>query len=98
MKTVRKSNLTVISPPGAPAAPPKETASERIRRLQAEARTLARGQLLELETAMRELASLCEEIAEGGDAYPIGARELASRMAEELDARAGTLKAIVSRA
>ena len=30
---------------------------------------------------------MSEEIAEGGSAYPVGARELARRLAEDLDAR-----------
>lgn len=98
MKTIRNSTLTVISPPEAPSAPPRETASTRIRQLQAEARALARDQISTLYAEMRSVAALCEEVAEGGDAYPIGARELASRLAEDLEAKAATLQAIVSRA
>ena len=47
---------------------------------------------------MRASASrMAREIAEGGEAYPVGARELAGRLASDLPAKAETLKAIVSR-
>lgn len=74
-----------------------ETVAERVRKLQNEARALALGQVAEMHEQMRTLATLAEEIAEGGDAYPIGARELARRMAEDLAAKAQTLQAIVSK-
>jgi hypothetical protein len=40
---------------------------------------------------------MAKEIADGGDAYPVGARELAGRLAADLPAKADTLKAIVGR-
>lgn len=98
MRTIRQSTLTVISPPETPAIPTApESATTRIRRLQAEARSLAKAQIAELQDEMRRLAELCAEVAEGGDAYPVGAREIASRLAEELDARAQTLQAVAAR-
>lgn len=75
---------------------PQSTA-DRVRRLQAEARALAIEQVEALERVLNEAAVMAEEIARGGDAYPIGAREIASRLAEELPAKAGNIKAIVSR-
>ena len=74
-----------------------ETTTERVKRLQMEARALAVEQVEELERRLNEAASLAREIASGGDAYPVGARELASRLAEDLPAKAETIKAIVSR-
>jgi CRP-like cAMP-binding protein len=74
-----------------------ETASQRIQRLQREARLLAREQI---ETFARDLAQLAEravEIAEGGEAYPVGARELASRLAEDLPQKSQTLALILNR-
>lgn len=97
MRTVRKSNLTVISPPAPALGLSAESPSQRIRRLQAEARALARDHLEELAGAMRELSLLAQEIAEGGDAYPVGAREMAGRLAEDLGGRSQTLLAIVAR-
>ena len=75
-----------------------ETTADRVKRLQLEARALALEQVEALEKVLMQAAALAREIAEGGDAYPVGARELASRMASDLPARSDTLKAIVSRA
>ena len=78
-----------------PAEPPPETAAQRIRRLQQEAHSLAREQVEEMARAMLELARLAGEVAEGGDAYPVGARELARRLVEELGQKSSTLQAIL---
>lgn len=75
-----------------------ETTAERVRRLQLEARALAVEQVEALETVLKQAAAMAEEIAGGGDAYPVGARELAGRISADLPARAETLKAIVGRA
>ncbi|OYX59077.1 MAG: hypothetical protein B7Y86_01210 [Brevundimonas subvibrioides] len=74
-----------------------QTTADRVKQLQAEARALAIEQVEELERRLNEAAALAREISAGGDAYPVGARELASRLAEDLPARAQTIKAIVSR-
>jgi hypothetical protein len=74
-----------------------ETTVERVRRLQLEARALAVEEVETLERMLLQAAALAEEIAGGGDAYPVGARELASRLAADLPSRAETLKAIVTR-
>lgn len=74
-----------------------ETVAERVRRLQNEARALAFGQIETMQDQMRALAVLADEVAEGGDVYPVGAREIARRMSEELVAKAQTLQAIVSK-
>lgn len=77
---------------------PPQTPSERVRRLQAEARALALEQVEALDAALATAAALARDIADGGDAYPVGARELASRLSSDLPTKAETLKAIVSRA
>ncbi len=74
-----------------------ETTAERVRRLQLEARALAVEQVEALEAVLMQAASLAREIAEGGDAYPVGARELAGRLASDLPSKSETLKAIISR-
>lgn len=74
-----------------------ESTTERVRRLQMEARALAIEQVEALEKILNDAATLADEIAKGGDAYPVGAREIASRLAEDLPAKAQTIKAIVSR-
>lgn len=76
---------------------PPATTADRVKRLQQEARALAIEQVEELERRLNEAAALAKEIASGGDAYPVGARELASRLAEDLPAKAETIKLIVSR-
>ena len=74
-----------------------ETTSERVKRLQLEARALAVEQVEALEKALKAAAVMAAEIAEGGDAYPVGARELASRLAADLPMKAETIRAIVTR-
>ena len=73
------------------------TTADRVKRLQMEARALAVEQVEALEKVLMEASLLAQEIAEGGDAYPVGARELAGRLAADLPAKAQTLKAVVSR-
>jgi len=43
------------------------------------------------------MAQRAAEIADGGEAYPVGARELASRIAEDLPHKAQLLTALLSR-
>ncbi len=74
-----------------------ESIGERIRRLQAEAHELARQQISALERALESVAQLAEEIAEGGEAYPIGARDLCRRLSEVATWKAQTLEAILQK-
>jgi hypothetical protein len=74
-----------------------ETTTERVKRLQLEARALAVEQVEALERVLLEASRMAREIADGGDAYPVGARELAGRLSADLPAKAETLKAIVGR-
>ncbi len=80
------------------AKPTQASVAETIRRLQSEARQLAREQVGVLEAKLEEAAALALEIAEGGDAYPVGARELARKLAEDAPRTAQTLQAILYRA
>ena len=75
-----------------------ETTSERVKRLQMEARALAVEQVEALEAVLMQASQMARDIAEGGDAYPVGARELAGRLAADLPTKSETLKAIVIRA
>lgn len=76
----------------------KETRTQRVRRLQDEAKQLAREQIAEFEMALKEVARMADEIAEGGDMYHIGAREICRRLAEELPRNLQTLQAIIKKA
>jgi hypothetical protein len=74
-----------------------ETVAERVRSLQAEARQLARDHIHAFTAAMTEVEHMAAEIAEGGDAYPAGVRDLARRFVEDCEARVQTVEAIVGR-
>ncbi len=80
-----------------PVGPKPETVAQRVQRLQAEAKQLAKDHIKALTTAMVSLEELAAEIAEGGDAYAPGVRDVARRLAEDLDSRVQTLDAIVAR-
>jgi hypothetical protein len=77
--------------------PKAETVAQRVRRLQAEAKQLAKDHIHALTAAISEAERMATEIAEGGDAYPAGVRDLARRFAEDADARVQTLEAITAR-
>ena len=93
-------SLSVVADNDAKAAvssPKSETVAQRVRRLQAEARQLAKDHIRALSAAMVEVETLAAEIAEGGDAYPPGVRAGARRLVEDCEARVQTLEAIVAR-
>ena len=74
-----------------------ESTSDRVRRLQQEARLLAREEVEALEVRLGECAGMARVIAEGGEAYPAGVREICERMVSELEGRLQTLTAIAGR-
>ena len=74
-----------------------ETTGERVKRLQLEAHALALEEIEQLERLLMQAAEKAKEIAGGGDAYPVGAREIASRLAADLPTRAETIKTIIGR-
>lgn len=80
-----------------PILPKTETVAQRVQRLQAEAKQLAKDHVKALSAAMIGLEELAAEIADGGDAYAPGVRDIARRLAEDLDSRVQTLEAIVAR-
>ena len=87
------SHLTVVSP-----AAFQDSPSARAKRLLQEARTAALEHIAALEGALEGVTALATDISEGGDAYPVGVRELARQLAEETVSRLQTLNAIVNRA
>ena len=86
------SHVVVFPSPAEPDSP-----GERIRRLQSEARILAREHIEMLASALAEVSRLSGEIAEGGELYPVGVRELSRRLTEEAGKHALTLTAITDR-
>ena len=75
----------------------RETTAERVRRLQAEARIVAREHIEQLEHCLMRTAEVAREVAEGGEAYPVGVREMASRMSEDLFDKLVSMRAILDR-
>ena len=75
-----------------------ETGAQRIRRLQQEARILAREQVEAFVADLIAMSQLASEIAEGGEAYPVGVREIASRVADEAMQKAQAIITIAGRA
>lgn len=74
-----------------------ERVADRVRRLQAEAQALAKDHVSDLEQLLESVAVLAQEIAEGGDVYPVGARDLCRRLVEDSTWRASTLNVILQK-
>ena len=79
---------------GEDAVQVRETRTQRVRRLQEEARALAREQISEFEVLLDATAKAALEIADGGEVYSIGAREICRRLADELPRTLQTLQVI----
>lgn len=91
-----KRSLSVVADNG--AVPSRnETVAQRVRRLQTEARELAYDHIAALTAAMVEATHLAHDIAEGGDAYPAGVRDLARRFVEDTVSRVQSIQAIAQR-
>ncbi len=75
-----------------------ESVAARVKRLQAEARGLARDHVGALAAALADAQAMAAEIADGGEAYPAGIRDLARRFAEDAETRIQTLATLAGRA
>ena len=91
LSVVADNDLKLVPPPKA------ETVSERVRRLQAEAKQLAKDHIKSLIQQIADLEVMAAEISEGGESYPPGVRDIARRLVEDCDSRIQTLEAIVAR-
>ena len=91
----------LIAVPSANDAPRSTTQPEsgahRIRLLQEQARGLAREEVSLLVQDISALAAHAAEMADGGESYPAGVRELTTRIAEELGMHMKVLQAIMDR-
>jgi hypothetical protein len=74
-----------------------ETRAERIRRMQANAKALAREQIEAMSEAMLKVVAMADEVSTGGDAYPVGVRELANRLKVDLENQAKSIEALLMR-
>jgi hypothetical protein len=61
-----------------------ESIADKIRRLRAEAQGHARSHCQDLVDKLIELEALVDDIAAGGEAYPVGIREAARKLAPDL--------------
>ena len=86
------SHLVVLPSSREPAS-----AADKIKRLQAEAKNLAREHVESLSQALADVSRLAAEVADGGELYPVGARELARRLTEDAQKQSLTLCAILER-
>lgn len=76
-------------------APEAESLARRAHRLLAEAREAANGQVALLEEALVSVYSLASEVADGGEVYPVGVRDLARKAAEDAAWCAQTMGSIM---
>jgi hypothetical protein len=74
-----------------------ETVNERVRRLQREAKVLACEEVEILRRTLAQAVGQAEAIRDGGDAFPVGVREQARRLAADLPLTMQTLQAISER-
>jgi hypothetical protein len=93
------ASLAIVATNPAPEADTAATEplTTRIRRLQEEARGMAREHISMLEASLAEVTRLAAEVAEGGDAYPVGVREMARQLVTDCESRMLGLQAIVQR-
>ena len=90
--------LRIVTPETTDAAAPTAISlSVRILQLQAEARKLAGDHVETLRTSLMQTQRIADEIAEGGEAYPPGVRDIARRLSEDNAARALTLETLMGR-
>ena len=74
-----------------------ESVADRVKRLQREAKLLAQEEVESLEQKMEAVSAQARAIAEGGEAYAPGVRDLAGRIASEIDQRAQMLQALLEK-
>jgi len=83
-----------VAGPDLDMPPLNESRTQRVRRLQDEARALAQEQISEFETLLEATAKMALEIADGGDVYAVGAREICRRLADDLPRTLQTLQVL----
>ena len=76
----------------------RASGAERLRKLQLEAHKLAREQIEILTQDLNAIAQRASEISDDRDSYPVGVRELCSRLADDLRQQGQTLTGIMARA
>lgn len=72
-----------------------ESPAVRASRLLAEAREAANEHVQMLEQALLNVMEIAQQIAEGGEVYPVGVRELCRRLAEDSSAKSQTVESML---
>ncbi|HLI66752.1 MAG TPA: hypothetical protein VKU90_10345 [Caulobacteraceae bacterium] len=75
----------------------RDTGAQRLHRLQVEAHKLAHEQIEILTQDLNAIARRATEVSNDAASYPVGVRELCSRLADELTLQGQTLTAIMAR-
>lgn len=78
-----------------PAIP--ATIPTRVQALQAQARSLASEHVQAVIAEMQALEASAASIADGGEAYPAGIRDLCRRLTSDLESTAQTITALAGR-
>jgi hypothetical protein len=90
-----------VTPPSlslvADALPKPETVGQHVRRLQAEARALAKDHVAAFMAQLASTQAAAQEIVDGGDAYPAGLRMVARDITIVAGDRLQTADAIMSK-
>ena len=103
MKSNIKGNLAVVDNSAdqhvvlVEKVPHIESLGARATRLQAEAKQVAKDHIASLSAAMREVSALADEVSQGGDIYPAGVKDAATRLIKDMLDRAESIDAIVAR-
>jgi hypothetical protein len=97
IKMTTPLRIVPVDPTAEPAPSAPASLGERIQQHQAEARRLAREHVDVLEANLLRTHQIAVQIAEGGDAYPAGVRDIARRLSEDSAARALLLEALMAR-
>ncbi len=91
---MRAPALHLATPEDAAALP---TVAERVRALQAQARSLARDHTAAFAEKLAELQAMAVEINQGGDAFPGGVRGVAREVAMHAESRGQILATLNGR-
>ena len=75
--------------------PTAETPAMRASRLLTEAREAAAEQIHVLEQALLNVAEIAQQIAGGGEIYPVGVREICRRLAEDSAAKSQSVESML---
>lgn len=92
-----KPSLSLIPGGKRERKPPAKPTPASVKALQRRAKSQANSIILDLVASMEALAAQAREVTELGDSAPVGVRDLAPRMADDLEHKAATIRQILGR-